>query len=273
MSILSGRWIAIVGGLLFSLTVYAAPKADYWQFWDKSREHNLSTINHSELDYILRTYVVTGHPSGINRFRYSMVSGGHKKRLEDYIASTAGIDPRDYPKQEQLVYWLNLYNALTINLVLDNYPVDSIKNIATGGVGIEPWDVKLVEVAETRLSLNDIEHRILRPIWQDHRIHFGLVGASLGCPNIQPTAFTSVNSRKLLSEAGRDFVRHRRGLHLQDGELQVSRIFDWYERDFAANRKTLLKVFAHYAEDQTALYLLGFKGEFSYNYDWRINAP
>jgi hypothetical protein len=273
MSVPLGRWIAIVVILLFSATAFAAPKADYWQYWDKSREDNSSTVNHSELDYILRTYVVTGHPSGINRFRYGMVSRGHKKRLEDYIASTAEIDPRNYSKQEQLVYWLNLYNALTINLVLDNYPVDSIKNIKTGRAGIEPWDMKLVKVANTRLTLNDIEHRILRPIWQDHRIHFGLVCASLGCPNIQPAAFTSVNSRKLLSAAGREFVRHHRGLHLQNGKLQLSRIFDWYEGDFAANRKTLLKVFAHYAEDRTALYLLGFKGEFSYNYDWRINAP
>jgi hypothetical protein len=260
------------GLLLVSCSALTAQSANYWAHWDQSNESNFASVNHSELDFVLRTYVVTNHPSGINRFRYGMVSAGHKERLENYITSIANLDPRDYSRAEQKVYWINLYNALTINLVLDNYPLDSIRDIA-GSSKSGPWDVGLVSVAGKSLSLDDIEHRILRPIWRDHKIHFALVCASLGCPSIQPVAFTRANNRKLLAKAGRDFVNHRRGLHFEKGQLQVSRIFDWYEKDFAADQKTLLKVFAHYVEDRKALYLLGFNGEIQYNYDWRINAP
>ncbi len=259
------------GANLFA-SPHATPRSAYWAYWDKDSA-NHKTIDHSELSFILRTYVVTDHPSEINRFRYGTVSKGHKKRLREYISAQQKIDPRDYSRDEQKVYWLNLYNALTINLVIDHYPINSIRDIAIGSRGRGPWDHPLVKVAGKRLSLNDIEHRILRPIWKDFKIHFGLVCASLGCPNIQPAAFTVANSKKLLKQSGRQFVNHHRGLQLEKGNLQVSSLFDWYESDFAADQKTLLKIFAHYADDRKALYLLGFSGDISYNYDWRLNSP
>ena len=267
------RMLVIATLLLGGTVALAVPKADYWAYWDKSDDTNYSQIDHSELSFILSTYVITNHPSGINRFRYGMISKGHKKRLKQYIYSQQKIDPRDYSRAEQKVYWLNLYNALTINLVIDNYPVASIRDISIKSRSAGPWDTPLVKVARKKLSLNDIEHRILRPIWKDFKIHFGLVCASLGCPNIQPAAFTVTNSKKLLKQSGRDFVNHRRGLELKKGNLQVSSLFDWYGSDFADNQKTLLKIFAHYADDRKALYLLGFSGDISYNYDWRLNAP
>jgi uncharacterized protein DUF547 len=266
--------IVVLAALLITgVAVNAAPNSDYWAFWDKSNDTNYSQIDHSDLSFILGTYVVTDHPSGINRFRYGMVSKGHKKRLKQYIASQQKIDPRDYSRAEQKIYWLNLYNALTINLVLENYPIDSIRDISVKSRSKGPWDAPLVKVARKKLSLNDIEHRILRPIWNDFKIHFGLVCASLGCPNIQATAFTVANSKKLLKQSGREFVNHRRGLQLEKGKLQVSSLFDWYKSDFAPDQKTLLKIFAHYADDRKALYLLGFNGDISYNYDWRLNSP
>lgn len=265
--------LLLVGVWLISGAALAMPQASYWAFWDQSKDSNSATIDHGGLDFILSTYVVANHPSGINRFRYGDVTSQDKRKLKDYIDRTAKIDPRAYSRDEQKIYWLNLYNALTINLVLDHYPVASIKDISakTGPSG--PWDEPLVKVAGKKLSLNDIEHRILRPIWKDHKVHFGLVGASLGCPNLQPAAFTVANSRVLLKKVGSDFVNHRRGLLLENGQLQASSIFDWYEQDFAGDKKTLLKVFAHYAEDRKALYLLGFTGEIKYNYDWAINSP
>ncbi|MBV1931208.1 MAG: DUF547 domain-containing protein [Porticoccaceae bacterium] len=272
------RWVglapvlAVVTLVFVSAGASAASKASYWAFWDRSNSSNFKSIDHSELSFLLGTYVVTDHPSGINRFRYGAVSKGHKRRLEDYIATQQKIDPRNYSRDEQKVYWLNLYNALTINLVIDNYPVDSIKDISST-FGRGPWDKPLAKVAGQKLSLNDIEHRILRPIWKDFKIHFGLVCASLGCPNVQPAAFTVANSKKLLKQSGRDFVNHKRGLQLEKGHLQVSSLFDWYGSDFASDQKTLLKIFAHYSDDRKALYLLGFSGDISYNYDWRINSP
>ena len=265
-----------LGLLMASGLSVAAPIVHYWPIWDKSNEPNRRVIDHSALDDILRTYVISGHASGINRFRYADVSRKHRKQLDKYIKTVTAKDPRDYCREEQKAYWLNLYNALTLKLILDNYPVDSIENIPGPGGKSNvkgPWDKKLARVAGQKLSLNDIEHRILRPIWQDHRIHFGLACGGLGCPNLLPTAFTAANNRALLKQSGYDFVKHPRGVLLKDGELKVSKLFEWYKSDFAKSDKSLLKVCAPYSEDRKALFLLGFKGKIAYNHDWRINAP
>ncbi len=254
----------------------AAPVVDYWSVWDKSKESNTRVIDHSTFDAILRTYVISGHASGINRFRYGDVSRKHRKQLSRYIKSTTALDPRGYRRTEQKAYWLNLYNALTLELILDNYPVDSIENIPGPGGRADingPWDKKVATVARQKISLNDIEHRILRPIWQDHKVHFGLACSGLGCPNIQPEAFTGANSRKLLKKSAYEFVRHPRGVLLKNGKLYASKLFEWYKADFAKNDKKLLKVFARYSSDRDALYLLGFNGKIAYAHDWRINAP
>ena len=253
----------------------AAPASDYWPFWNKSSEVNQRAIDHSALDSILHIYVISDHASGINRFRYADVSRKHRKQLDRYIKTNTALDPRDYSRAEQKAYWLNLYNALTLELILDNYPVDSIDNIP-GPRGSDmkgPWDKKIASVAGQKISLNDIEHRILRPLWQDHKVHFGLACGGLGCPNLQPLAFTSANSRALLKKSGHEFVEHPRGVQLENGELHVSKLFEWYKADFAKDDKKLLKVFARYASDRDALYLLGFNGKIDYTHDWRINAP
>ncbi len=264
-------------GLCFALlsvcrVSVAVPAIDYWPIWNQSNEASQRSIDHSRLDAILRIYVISTHASGINRFRYDDVSRKHRKQLTRYIKKTTAIDPRNYKRAEQKAYWLNLYNALTLDLILDNYPVDSIEHIPGPGAK-GPWDKKVTSVAGQKISLNDIEHRILRPIWQDHKIHFGLACGGLGCPNLQPKAFTAANNRNLLKKSGREFVNHPRGVLLKNGELHASKLFDWYKDDFAKNDKSLLKVFARYAEDRKALYLLGFKGKIRYTHDWHINAP
>ncbi len=265
-----------LGLLVTSVLSLAAPAVNYWPIWDKSNERNSRVVDHSALDKLLRRFVISDHASGINRFRYADVGLRHRWQLSRYIKAVTSKDPRAYSRAEQKAYWLNLYNALTLKLILDNYPVDSIENIP-GPRGRStmrgPWDKKVTRVAGHALSLNDIEHRILRPIWQDHRIHFGLACGGLGCPNLLPVAFTAANHRALLKQSGYDFVQHPRGVLLENGKLQASKLFEWYKSDFAKSDKTLLKVFARYSEDRKALFLLGFTGDIAYTHDWRINAP
>lgn len=251
-----------------------ARKAEYWSFWDRSQESG-ATINHGDWDRILRTYVVANHPSGINRFRYGGVSAADRGALKAYIGQLAAIDPRTFPRQEQKAYWLNLYNALTVNLVIEHYPVKSIRNIADKNLADGPWDSKLVTVADQKLSLNDIEHRILRPIWRDNKILFGLVSANLSCPSILPKAFTGKNSEELLKQSRRDFVNDtNRGVKLANGKLEASELFSLYQQDFAATDKNLIKFFAFNADDRKALYLLGYTGKIDFKaYDWALNAP
>ena len=134
-------------------------------------------------------------------------------------------------------------------------------------------DNALARVAGKHLSLNDIEHRILIPIWKDHKTHFGISCASVSCPNVLTQAFTSSNVNPMLEKAGHDYINHARGVYLKNGKMQASSMFNWYREDFAKDDKTMLKVFAHYADDRLALYLLGFQGEIDYVYDWSLNAP
>ncbi|MCB1667952.1 MAG: DUF547 domain-containing protein [Pseudomonadales bacterium] len=256
--------------LLFSAQIQAAPKSEYWAFWDHSDEQSHKQINHSDWNDILKRYLVTNDPSGINRFRYGEVSNADSKKLDRYIKKLSKTDPRQYNRREQKAYWLNLYNALTVQLVVKHYPIDSITEIG-GLLSRGPWDKTLVKVEGKELSLNDIEHRILRPIWKDHKIHFGLNCASVSCPNLQPVAFSGANVRSLLKSAGKEYINHPRGVHLKKGEMKVSSLFNWYSKDFAKDKKAMMKMFAHYADDRLALYLLGFNGKIKYDYDWSLN--
>ena len=239
-----------------------------WAMWNSSDESNGAIIDHSAFDGFLKTYVVSNHPSGINRFRYADVSRGDSKQLNKYIAKMASTDPRDYRKVEQKAYWLNLYNALTLQGLLKVYPVTSVERDKSSRK-------RRVTVAKKKLSVADIDQRILRPIWQDYKMVFGLSCASVGCPAIHAQAFTGANTDKLLKQYAREFINHPRGLTVSKNELRVSRIFSWYRDEFGAGDgdRQLIRLFTHYAEDNKALYILGFSGDIEYAYDKRINAP
>jgi hypothetical protein len=259
--------------IIFCGSALAAPNAEYWAYWDKSDENNYKSIDHNRWNTLLQTYVIDNHASGINRFKYAAVTPKDKRHLAHYIKSLEKTDPRRYNRREQKAYWLNLYNAVTVKLVLDNYPIKSMQDIGNKMIRRGPWNKPLIKVIGQRLSLNDIEHRILRPIWQDHKIHFGLSCASISCPNILSVAFTGTNVRPLLKQAGRDYINHPRGISLKNGKLKASSMFNWYQTDFAKSESKLMKVFAYYTEDKVALYLLGYQGKIDYNYDWHLNAP
>ena len=257
----------ILAATLLPVLAFAEVESEYWPVWNASDEYNLRTISHSDFDRVLGKYVVTNHPSGINRFRYGDVTRSDRKQLDGYIDDLADIDPRKYRREEQKAYWLNLYNALTIQAVLAEYPIAKINS--------DKFKNKhRVAVADIKLSLNDIENRILRPLWQDHKVIFGLSCATLGCPNIQSQAFTAANTRDLLKQAGKEFINHPRGLQFDKKNMQASRLFDWYSSDFAkGDDRKLMKLFAYYAEDNKALYILGYQGKIRYAYDERVNSP
>ena len=258
------------GGVTFAAA--GSVKATPWPFWDKAEPKNTRTIDHRVWDSLLKRYVVSNHPSEINRFRYGDVKKSDRKALKKYLKTLSKIDPRDYRQTEQKAYWINLYNALVVQQVLGSYPIKNITDIGRKGER-GPWDEKIIKIQGKKLSLNDIEHRILRPIWSDHKIHFALVDGSLGAPNLQPKAYTARNMRSMLKQAAREYINHPRGLTLEKGKMRASRVFADHQSDFAKNRAGLLKLFAYYVDDRKALYLLGFQGNIEYHNDWALNAP
>ncbi len=184
-----------------------------WARWQKHDPASGQKIDHRVWDRLLKQYVVS-HPSGINRVRYQDIRAEEQKLLKNYLQSLQGISISSYNRKEQQAYWINLYNALTVDLILSRFPVASIRdiNISPGLLARGPWGAKLLTVEGEKLSLDDIEHRILRPIWRDERIHYAVNCASLGCPNLQPAAYTGENTEALLDKGAREFINHSRGV-------------------------------------------------------------
>lgn len=221
---------------------------------------------------LLKTYVSTP-PDGINRFDYAHVSGTDRNRLTSYLDQMQRLDPSQMPDNEQRAYWINLYNALTVKVVLDHYPVKSIRDIRSGFFSTGPWNDELAHVAGENLSLNNIEHDILRKRWKDNRIHYALNCASLGCPNLQPEPFTAERLNGQLDQAARDYVNHPRGENIHDGKLTVSSIYKWYAEDFGNNNKSVIAHIASFSTAGRAARLSDMSEIDAYIYDWNLNAP
>jgi len=130
----------------------------------------------------------------------------------------------------------------------------------------------LLSVEGEELSLNDIEHRILRPIWQDPRIHYALNCASLGCPNLLPQAFTELNTESLLEQGARDYINHPRGVNIQGKNLILSKIYEWYQADFGGNEEGLLLHLKQYSKNNLLRSLHADDLEIEYQYNWLLNA-
>ncbi|MCG8547372.1 MAG: DUF547 domain-containing protein, partial [Alphaproteobacteria bacterium] len=209
----------------------------------------------------------------VNRFDYRNVSDMDRKALKRYIDRLANTQISRYSRSEQMAYWINLYNALTVQVILDHYPVDSIReiNISPGLFAFGPWDKKLITIEGQEVSLNDIEHRILRPIWQDPRIHYAVNCASIGCPDLQQTAFTGSNLERMLDEAATAYINHPRGVRLDNGELTVSSIYVWFQEDFGDSDKAVIEHLKQYAKPSLKSALESKTEIDDDEYDWDIN--
>ena len=258
-----------------AVTAAAAPKADRWMFWDASKPESAARVDHSAWDRFLASYVVADHPSGINRLRYADVTAADQQALKRYITHLQAVKVRELRKPEQKAYWINLYNALTVDVMLDHWPVASIMDVAIspGLLTRGPWGKKLATVEGQTVSLDDIEHRILRPIFQDPRVHYAVNCASLGCPNLQPKAFTRENTDTLLDDAARAYVNHPRGVTVKDGKVVVSSIYVWFQEDFGGSDAGLLAHLRRYADDGLKTRLAGATTIADNTYDWSLNGP
>ncbi len=254
----------------------AAPSSALLEFWNASDETNTETIDHGAWQSLLTTYL-SSHPSGVSRFDYAALkaSAEDAAKLAGYLAHLQAHDPRAYSRAEQKAYWINFYNALTVQVVVSAYPVDSIRDIHESWIPLSgPWDDVHATVAGQELTLNNIEHGILRPIWGDNRIHYAVNCASYGCPNQSPTVFTAANTEALLDTGARDYVNHPRGVDFVDDDfLMISSIYSWYVEDFGNSQETVLAHLIQYAEAGLAARLKDFTGSVDYEYDWNLNQP
>lgn len=254
----------------FSL-LQAAPSAKLWERWNAFDPDSTATIDHQAWNNWLGRFVSAG-PDGVNLVAYASVTATDRALLRTYIDELTSLQIGAYNRDQQRAYWINLYNALTVDVVLEQYPLDSIRDISPGFFSSGPWRLKLATIDDAALTLDDIEHRILRPIWQDPRIHYALNCASLGCPNLQPVAFTAENTETLLQTAAMEFINSPRGARVIDNKLQVSSIYDWFEKDFGGNEAGVIRHLQQYASGTLATALSAIEDISDYAYDWQINA-
>lgn len=239
--------------------------AGNWGRYDAKSDRK---VDNSQWNAFLGRYVVTGS-DGVNRVAYARAAKTNTRMLRPYITSLEKIDPASLNKDEQMAFWINLYNAVTADLILQNPGIKSIRDLGIFTLG--PWNKDLVRINNSALSLNDIEHGILRPIWKDVRIHYAVNCASIGCPNLALRAYSGEELEDMLQQAAADFINHPRGFTQKEGKIQASRIFDWYGSDWG-DVKSILNHARLYAKGDAAAMLANANGIDSYDYDWKLNA-
>jgi hypothetical protein len=174
-------------------------------------------------------------------------------RLNEYLTLLKNNHPnkKNWDRNERMAYWINAYNAFTVKLIVDHYPVQSIKDIKNGIPFVNTvWDIKFIEIEEAVYDLNNIEHGILRPKFQDPRIHFAVNCASVSCPKLWNRAYTAEGLDEQLDRAARDFLRDERRNVIAEDRVQLSKIFSWYGMDFKKKGKKLIEYLNQYSPVQ-----------------------
>ncbi len=221
---------------------------------------------HEPFDKLLKKYV----EKGLIRYDDLAQSPQDLSALAQYLNTLQRQKPSRMERKQALAFWINLYNAATLKLVLDHYPVKSIKDI--GGFFSSPWNKKVVTIEGKELTLNQIENEIIRPEFADARIHFALNCASLGCPPMQPFAYTGDKLDEQLDTATRASLAMPRWLRISDEAIFVTRLFDWYKDDFISYAGSVRAFLARYAPEADRPLILDEKRPIrAMDYDWKLN--
>jgi hypothetical protein len=258
--------------------VNAAPEADLWPDWQAHDPQSTVEIDHAEWQAVLDRYVIVQEP-GVTSFDYqAALEDDGAAMITGYVDAMTGVAVDQLNRDQQFAYWVNLYNALTVKVVLDHYPVESIRDIdiSPGLFSSGPWGKKLITVEGRTLSLDDIEHRILRPIWRDARIHYAVNCASIGCPALLPEAFDADKLEAQLDQAARDFINHPRAVtQAPDGAFVLSSLYDWYRDDFGKRDAEFITHLRTFAAPELAAALADMTelDIARYVYDWSLNGP
>lgn len=181
------------------------------------------TVNHSLWHTLLQNHVSSDGNVNYKAFK------SDSSQLNAYINHLSKSTPSEsWSKKEKLAYWINAYNALTVDLILRNYPVKSIKDINN------PWKQRLWEFGKNNYNLDEIEHEILRNM-NEPRIHFAIVCASYSCPKLQNEAFTAEKLDTQLTKATKEFLADTNRNEISENSIKISKIFDWFSKDFTKN--------------------------------------
>jgi len=238
---------------------------------DKKMVRPETQILHDKWANLLAKHMTTDS-SGLARFNYAKLSTSPEdmQKLSTYIQGLSEQKPSTFERKQAMVYWANLYNAVTVQVVSENYPVSSILKIKSG-IRPGPWKRKLVTVEGKRLSLDNIEHDIMRPTFKTPLVHYMVNCASIGCPNLKDTPWLAETLDEEADIAARAYVNSARGVTVQKGKVKASKIFKWFKEDFGGDQASILAHIRKYANNDLLAKLEGQTKIRGYVYDWSIN--
>lgn len=221
-----------------------------------------ATFDHSSLDEVLRSYV---NDQGM--VDYSGLKAD-RDQLDNYLISTGAVSRSTFDRwneNEQLAFLINVYNAETLQFIIDHYPTSSIKKL--GGLLSSPWDRMNVALFGSTTTLDHVEHEIIRPRYNEPRIHFALVCAAVSCPPLRREAFTGNRLDAQLDDQARVFLSESEKNRIEGDTLFLSAIFKWYGGDFTTRGATLNDYVDPLIEGDAS----GKKIKFTH-YDWDLNT-
>ena len=223
---------------------------------------DIKPIEHSIFDELLKKYVALNGNVNYNGFiEDSVLLNQYLQLLSNHPAQ------KSWSQNEQLAYWINAYNAFTIKLILENYPLQSIKDIA-GNITMvnSPWDIKFFKIGGVSFDLNTIEHEILRKDFNEPRIHFAINCASVSCPKLRNEAYIAAKLDEQLHDQTVAFLNSDGKNEITATQLKLSKIFSWFESDFNKNQ-TIVEFLQPYTKVK-----IKANAKISYlAYDWNLN--
>jgi len=222
------------------------------------------TFDHAALDTLLHSYV---HEAGLVDYEGLATQDAS---LNAYITTLATAEVESLGRDERLAFLINAYNAFTVRLILDYYPIASIKDIPAD----KRWDAVRWDIAGTKYSLNQIEHELIRPKFAEPRIHFALVCAAIGCPPLRADAYSGARLEEQLADQAKYVHAHDRWIqiHMDRNEVKLTSLYKWYAGDFVQTAGSVVDFAAKYSPDLAALVSGGGQPRVTYlDYDWSLN--
>lgn len=193
-----------------------------------------------------------------------------KKALQHYVDYLSTHQPTaKWSKNEKLAYWINAYNAFTVKLIVDHYPIKSIKDIKKGIPFVNSvWDIPFIPMGKEKVDLNYIEHSILRKEFKDPRIHAAINCASFSCPLLRNEAYTAHQIDGQLEDAMRKFINDPQRNQIEKSSVKISKIFSWFSGDFKLNGASVIDYLNKYAKKS-----IDYNAKMDYlDYDWDLNG-
>jgi hypothetical protein len=229
-----------------------------------------ATADHALFDRLLGRVVGTR-----GNVDYEALQAGADTTLTPYLQRLASAQPASLNRDARLAFWINAYNAYTLKLIVDHFPVTSIRDIEGPTEDKTPFQRPVGVVADTMRTLDEVEHQIIRVRFDEPRIHFALVCAAKSCPRLRQEAYTGPRLDQQLGDQARRFLHHDRKNQIPAGPdtVALSRIFKWYGGDFGPTLDAVQRFSAPYFDGSVQDSLAQATYEVRFRpYDWTLNA-